>query len=161
MAIYEQNIGIADDVFMGMRADADIVMQRLIKSMIERGGADGKLTITIGVELREQKIETENGDARSVVVPNFAHDISSVFQIKDKANGKTNIEEAELVWDEDEKRYVMRPIANAKQASIFDDQYVNAEVVEPAALPGPSNEIADNGGVDSLDDIMNPPESEE
>lgn len=155
---YEQELHIDDELFDGLRKDADRVLQKLLKNMVEKSSMEGKVTIGIDVTLvqefipnRDPKIE---GETRRVLTPKFSHKVGSVMQIKDEAKGDRNCDGTELVWDEERGEYVLRPIANTEQMTIFDADFscVNDEtnregeeeqpVLEGrcvAALPGPSN----------------------
>lgn len=159
MEVYEQELHINDELFSGMREDADRVLQKLLKNMVEKDSLEGKVTIGIDVTLvqefipnRDPKIE---GETRRVLTPKFSHKVGSVMQIKNEAKGDRNCDGTELVWDEERGEYVLRPIANTDQMTIFDADFrcVNDEPEgegsreggEPAlegrriaALPGPS-----------------------
>ncbi len=82
------------------------------------------------------------------------------MQIKNEAKGDRNCDGTELVWDEERGEYVLRPIANTDQMTIFDADFrcVNdepggeegGEEGQPAlegrcvaALPGPSDTEGD------------------
>jgi len=160
---YEKSIHISDEAFSEMLADADRTMQKLIKNMIEKDSLEGKVTITINVGLLKEYIPNHDpriaGETRLTHRPVFAHTVGSVMQIKDETKGKKSYEHMELVFDDEKGEYVLRPVANTDQMTIFDAEYrcVNddAEVVEGeivddeppalegklvAALPGPSND---------------------
>lgn len=159
MECYEQELHIDDELFAGMREDADRVLQKLLKNMVEKDSLEGKVTIGIDVTLvqefipnRDPKIE---GETRRVLTPNFSHKVGSVMQIKNEAKGDRNCDGTELVWDEGRGEYVLKPIANTEQMTIFDadfrcvdDEPRGEDVGEGqpalegrcvAALPGPSD----------------------
>ena len=85
MGEYEQNLHISDNAFEKMRADADIVLQHLIKNMIDKDSMDGKVTIAIDVTLTKEFIPNRDpniqGETRMVLKPKFSHKIGSVMQI--------------------------------------------------------------------------------
>lgn len=76
------------------------------------------------------------------------------MQIKDEAKGGINYEGMEMVWDDELKEFVVKPIANTTQRTIFDADFQrvndpedertgknNQKAIEGrsvAALPGPS-----------------------
>lgn len=167
METYEQNLHISDSAFECMRNDTDRVMQKLLKNMIEKESMEGKVTITIDLTLIPEFIPNYDpeieGETRRVLKPTFSHKVGSVMQIKNEAKGGTTYENMELVWDDDLKEYVMKPICNTQQRSIFDADFkecYEGEVVYPddapieevpaiegsalAALPGPSDEDAED-----------------
>lgn len=164
MEAYEQNLHINDSAFEKMRADADRVLQRLIKNMIEKDSMEGKVTITIDVSLTQEYILNTDpnieGETRRVLTPKLSHKVGSVMQIKNEAKGDTNYDGMELVWDEDSGEYILKPIANTEQMTMFDADFrcVNDPEEEPfeeqpalegrcvAALPGPTAVEANDDG---------------
>lgn len=164
MEAYEQNLHINDSAFEKMRADADMVLQRLIKNMIEKDSMEGKVTITIDVSLTQEYILNRDpnieGETRRVLTPKLSHKVGSVMQIKNEAKGDTNYDGMELVWDEYSGEYILKPIANTEQMTMFDADFrcVNDPEEEPieeqpalegrcvAALPGPTAVEANDDG---------------
>lgn len=162
---YEQNLHIEDEAFDGMRSDADRVLQRLIKNMVEKDSMDGKLTITIDVSLTQEFIPNRDpnidGETRRILTPKFSHKVGSVMQIKNETKGDKNYDGMELVWDDETKEYVLKPVANTDQMTIFDadfrcvndpedesveeDEQLALEGRKVASLPGPVEEV--NGEV--------------
>lgn len=154
---YEQSLHINDSAFESMRADADRVLQRLLKNMVEKDSLEGKVTITIDVSLIQEYIPNRDpnieGETRRTLTPKLSHKVGSVMQIKNEAKGDTNYDGMEMVWDDERKEYVLRPVANTEQMTIFDADFrcVNDEEGEAggeegqpalegrmvAALPGP------------------------
>ena len=53
---YEQELHINDELFAGMRDDADRVLQKLLKNMVEKDSLEGKVTIGIDVTLVQEFI---------------------------------------------------------------------------------------------------------
>lgn len=168
MEVYEQNLHINDGAFEKMRSDADRILQRLVKNMIEKDSLEGKVTITIDVSLTQEFIPNRDpnieGETRRVLTPKFSHKVGSVMQIKNEAKGDTNYEGMELVWDEESGEYILKPIANTEQMTIFDadfrcvndpedgseDEQAILEGRCVAALPGPSAD--EDGESDSEDE---------
>lgn len=164
MESYEQNLHLADTTFEGMRHDADRVLQKLLKNMVEKESLEGSVTIKIDVSLTQEFIQNTDpeieGETRKVLTPAFTHKIGSMMQIKDEAKGGINYEGMEMVWDDELKEYVVKPIANTTQRTIFDADFqcVNdpggeadsGDGEQPAlegrcvaALPGPSDTEGD------------------
>ena len=162
MEAYEKNLHINDSAFEKMRADADTVLQRLIKNMVEKDSMEGKVTITIDVSLIQEFIPNRDpnieGETRRVLTPKISHKVGSVMQIKNETKGDTSCDGMELVYDEEKKEYVLKPIANTEQMTIFDAEFVecvNDDLEESvteelvlegrrvAQLPGPSAEDAE------------------
>lgn len=127
MSVFEQNLHISDSAFECMRTDADRVLQKLIKNMVEKESLDGSVTIKIDVTLIPEFIPNYDpeveGKTRKILKPTFTHKVGSMMQIKDERKGGSSYENMELVWDEDAKEYVLKPICNTEQRSIFDADF--------------------------------------
>lgn len=124
---FEQNLHIADSAFEGMRHDTDRVLQKLLKNMVEKESLEGSVTIKIDVSLTQEFIQNTDpdieGETRKVLSPAFTHKVGSMMQIKDEAKGGINYEGMEMVWDDELKEYVVKPIANTTQRTIFDADF--------------------------------------
>lgn len=144
---YEQNLHINDDVFEGMRTDADNVIQKLIKNMVEKESFEGKVTITINIALAQEFIMNRDpnieGETRRVLTPSFNYKVGSTMQITNEAKGSRNNDGSELVWDEESGEYVLKPIANTEQMSIFDIEF--QEVSESGDYQSDSEPVALEG----------------
>lgn len=127
MKNYEQNLHIIDSAFDKMRADTDSTLQALLKNMIEKGSFEGKVSISIDVELIPDFIPNYDpaieGETRRVLIPKIGHKVGSVMQIKNEMKGDTNFEGMEIVFDEESGEYILKPITNTAQTSIFDAEY--------------------------------------
>ena len=134
--------------------------------MLEKRATEGSMTLKIDVKMIKEFIPNYDpdtkGETREVRKPQFKHKITSEVKINDNKSGTFN-NEMELVMDEETGVYVLKPIANTSQMSIFDSNFqqqnndekcVNDEeqdngsaVIEGECrlrLPGPSDEdIAD------------------
>ena len=51
MDTYNQEVRIEDEMFEGMRTSVNVVLQKLLKNMVEKGSMTGKITITLDVTL--------------------------------------------------------------------------------------------------------------
>ena len=129
MSVFEQNLHIDDTAFDGMRYDTDRVLQKLLKNMIEKESMEGSVTIKIDVSLKQEFIQNTNpdidGETRRVLIPAFTHKIGSVMQIKDEAKGGIKYDDMEIVWDDELKEYVVKPISDTTQRTIFDTDFQN------------------------------------
>lgn len=116
MEVYEQGLHINDAAFASMREGADLVIQRLVKSMVEKESTSGSVTIKIDLTLVPDIVDNMDpdidGDTRKILKPKITHKINSVMQIKDEEKGGVNYDGMELVYDSQLGEYVMRPIAN-------------------------------------------------
>lgn len=125
---YEQEIHINDELFADMREATDRVLQKLLKNMVEKDSLEGKVTIGIDVTLVKDFIPNRDpnidGKTRRVLIPKFSHKVGSVMQIKNEAKGDRNCDGTELVWDEERGEYILRPITNTNQVTIFDADFM-------------------------------------
>lgn len=162
---FEKKLDFNSDTFQGMLQDASFVLQRLLGNMIEKGASEGSMNIKLEVDLKEQHIAdyTSEHEKRERLArkPIFTHKVTSTVQIKDEKKGNLDTE-MELRFDEDTGEYIMAPIVDTEQKTIFDSDYKdmffgNDEVCvndenyvdgnamqreEHPALPGPTNEDA-------------------
>ena len=120
MELFEQNLHIADSAFEGMQRDADRVLQKLLKNMVEKGSLEGSVTIKIDISLKQELIQNTDpyieGETRKVLSPTFTHKVGSMMQIKNEAKGCINYEGMEMVWDDELKEFAIKPIANTTQS---------------------------------------------
>ena len=136
------------DTLGNVKRDMNFVLQRLIGNMMEKGSTNGSLTLKIDVSFTQEYIPIYDpkveGESR---------------QITDKKDGNMDTE-MELAFDEDSGEYVLQPVANTTQKSIFDSDYKEnlkpeneeeSEKEEPKGipqLPGPS-EVEDEDVIDA------------
>ncbi len=154
------------DIFDQLRTDFNFVLQRLIGNMPEKESNDGSMTLKLDISLDNEYIpnfdENVDGETREIHKPKFKHKVTSSVQIKDEKSGNMD-SEMELVMDEN-GCYVLKPIANTTQRTIFDNDFQkkdqtkgDAATEEETALPG-RNVIGLPGQVSDPDVIDVPPE---
>lgn len=130
---------------------------------MEKGSTNGSLTLKIDVSFTQEYIPNYDpkveGESRKINKPSFKHKVTSTVQITDKKDGNMDTE-MELAFDEDSGEYVLQPVANTTQKSIFDSDYKEnlkpeneeeSEKEEPKGipqLPGPS-EVEDEDVIDA------------
>lgn len=120
MASEIQNIYLESTILSGMRKDANEVLQRLIKTMSEKGSMSGEMTIKIKIEYVPEFISDGKNGSRKALKPMFEHAISSKMEVKDSKKGAEYDELREVVYDAESDRYVLKPIKGSEQMSIFD-----------------------------------------
>ena len=143
---FVKRIELDSDLFDQFRKDFNFIIQRLIGNMLEKDAMDGKISVSIDVGFVNEYIPNMDknieGETRLIRKPNFKHKISSTVKITDDKGGNYD-SEMELVMGDD-GCYVLKPVANTQQMSIFDDEFdTNArEVTEedkgPAKIEGRS-----------------------
>lgn len=139
------------DTLGNVKRDMNFILQRLIGNMMEKGSTNGSLTLKIDVSFTKEYIPNYDpkveGESRKINKPSFKHKVTSTVQITDKKDSNMDTE-MELAFDEDSGEYVLQPVANTAQKSIFDSDYEEdlkpeeeQEKEEPKGipqLPGPT-----------------------
>lgn len=150
------------DTLGNVKRDMNFVLQRLIGNMMEKGSTNGSLTLKIDVSFTQEYIPNYDpkveGESRKINKPSFKHKVTSTVQITDKKDGNMDTE-MELAFDEDSGEYVLQPVANTAQKSIFDSDFKDnmqpeekEESEEPKGipqLPGPTGEEDDDDVIDA------------
>lgn len=155
---FEKKLDFDSDTFEDMKRDMTFVLQRLIGNMEEKGSNEGTMTLKIDITMIKEFIPNYDpdvkGETREVSKPQFKHKVTSAVKISDEKSGSLN-NEMECVFDKETGIYVMVPIANTQQRSIFDSDFQKNENDEQEgdiidgtaiegkdipALPGPQNE---------------------
>lgn len=170
---------IEADTFEKLRRDTNIVLQKALGTMKDKGSMDGKVSIALDIKLIREFIPNYDpnieGESREILKPKFEHKVTSAINIKNEEKGSTNPEMA-MVWDEDKQEYVLTYINNTEQRSMFDSDFqevmnqpedgvedaefkevpmLEGEVADEGALPGPTADevsLVDFKGDDIGDD---------
>lgn len=122
-------LSLKGETFTALKEDFDAVLARTIGNMEMKGADEATVTLKLGISL-EKTMDFSGDEAKEVTKPSFKHDINSVMQVKDKKSGALTGDYC-LVWDEEEKRYVMKRLGD-DQISLFDDED-NVEYVDHVA----------------------------
>lgn len=110
-------LSLNGDTFAALKEDFDSILAQTLGNMESKGADEAVITLKLSVSLEKQSF-VRNEEPEELTKPSFKHDISSVMQVKNKKSGSLS-GDYELVWDEDEKKYVMRKITNG-QLTLFD-----------------------------------------
>lgn len=142
-------LSLNGDTFAALKEDFDSILAQTLGNMESKGADEAVITLKLGVSLEKQSF-VRNEEPEELTKPSFKHDISSVMQVKNKKSGSLS-GDYELVWDDDEKKYVMRKITNG-QLTLFDEdgeaveQYQEEDDTydaEPAMLEAPAEEVSE------------------
>lgn len=136
-------LSLNGDTFAALKEDFDSILAQTLGNMESKGADEAVITLKLGITLEKQSF-VRNEEPEELTKPSFKHDINSVMQVKNKKSGSLS-GDYELVWDDDEKKYVMRKITNG-QLTLFDEdgeaveQYQEEEPynAEPAMLEAPA-----------------------
>lgn len=142
---FVRELNFDSDTFEQMKQDMNFVLQRLMGRMLESDTTEGTMNIKIDVKLIEEFIPNYNpdiqGETRKVSKPQFKHKVTSAIKINEEKSGNLN-NEMELVYDEETGTYVMAPIADTVQRSIFDSDFQqncegeSEDIIEGTAIEG-------------------------
>ena len=157
---FDKRLDFDSDTFEDMKHDMNFVLQRLLGNMIEKQSNEGSMTIKIDVTMVKEFIPNYDpnikGESREISKPQFKHKVTSAVKITDEKGGNLN-NEMEMVMDEETGCYVLQPIANTQQRTIFDSDFMQSQKQEGEgsediidgtyidadvrpALPGPADE---------------------
>lgn len=165
---FDKKLDFDSNTFEDMKHDMNFVLQRLLGNMIEKQSNEGSMTIKIDVTMVKEFIPNYDpnikGESREISKPQFKHKVTSAVKITDEKGGNLN-NEMEMVMDEETGCYVLQPIANTQQRTIFDSDFMQSQKQEGEgsediidgtyidadvrpALPGPADEetqVKENG----------------
>lgn len=165
MSDYVKHLNFESDTFSDMKRDMNFVLQRLLGNMQEKGATEGSMTLKVDISLTNEYIPNYDpeveGESRKISKPKFKHKVTSAVQIKDEKSGNLDTE-MELTFNEESGEYVMQPVANTEQRTIFDKDFQDnmnspeqAEEDKPAGipqLPGPEEDNVIDGDYKEVED---------
>lgn len=159
-----KELRIEAETFEKLRRDTNIVLQKALGTMKDKGSMEGKVSITLDIKLVREFIPNfdpeVDGETREILKPKFEHKVTSEINIKNEEKGGVNPEMA-MVWDEDKQEYVLTYVNNTEQRSMFDSDFrqvtnpeegavqdaefkevptLEGEVADESALPGPTED---------------------
>lgn len=114
------------EVFEDARQKFNMVLQRLFKSMADTNSSDGSITLKMDVNMKRELIPNNDpeikGSTREIMLPDFGYKVSSAISVKEEEKGNNN-PQMELVWNEEQQKFVLQYVANTTQRSIFDSDF--------------------------------------
>lgn len=127
---FDKKLDFDSNTFENMKHDMNFVLQRLLGNMIEKQSNEGSMTIKIDVTMVKEFIPNYDpnikGESREISKPQFKHKVTSAVKITDEKGGNLN-NEMEMVMDEETGCYVLQPIANTQQRTIFDSDFMQGQ----------------------------------
>lgn len=174
MGDYVKHLNFESDTFSDMKRDMNFVLQRLLGNMQEKGATEGSMTLKVDISLTNEYIPNYDpeveGESRKISKPKFKHKVTSAVQIKDEKTGNLDTE-MELTFDEESGEYVMQPVANTEQRTIFDKDFQDnmnspeqEEEDKPAGipqLPGPEEDNVIDGDCKEVEDSAGPEDADQ
>lgn len=130
---FGKRLDFDSETFEDMKHDMNFVLQRLLGNMIEKQSNEGSMTIKIDVTMVKEFIPNYDpkikGESREISKPQFKHKVTSAVKITDEKGGNLN-NEMEMVMYEETGCYVLQPIANTQQRTIFDSDFMQDQKQE-------------------------------
>lgn len=127
---FDKRLDFDSDTFENVKHDMSFVLQSLLGNMIEKQSTEGSMTIKIDITMVKEFIPdydpNTKGESREISKPQFKHKVTSVVKINDEKNGNLN-NEMEMVMDDETGCYVLQPIANTRQRTIFDSDFMKCK----------------------------------
>lgn len=174
MSDYVKHLNFESDTFSDMKRDMNFVLQRLLGNMQEKGATEGSMTLKVDISLTNEYIPNYDpeveGESRKISKPKFKHKVTSAVQIKDEKSGNLDTE-MELTFDEESGEYVMQPVANTEQRTIFDKDFqdnMNSPEQEEEdkhagipQLPGPEEDNVIDGDYKEVEDSAGPEDADQ
>ena len=169
MSNLNTDLYIEGQIFDMARTNFNNVLQKLMRSIIDADQGEGTITLKVKVNMTQEAIPNYDpeiaGESRIARIPTFDHKVTSSVQVKNELKGSTTTA-MEMVWDEEENRFVLRPVVNTEQRSMFDADFqevMNSEEdpEQGKFLPGPTNLLPDGTENQTLDDFMNAPDDDD
>lgn len=174
MSDYVKHLNFESDTFSDMKRGMNFVLQRLLGNMQEKGATEGSMTLKVDISLTNEYIPNYDpeveGESRKISKPKFKHKVTSAVQIKDEKTGNLDTE-MELTFDEESGEYVMQPVANTEQRTIFDKDFQDnmnspeqEEEDKPAGipqLPGPEEDNVIDGDYKEVEDSAGPEDADQ
>ena len=174
MSDYVKHLNFESDTFSDMKRDMNFVLQRILGNMQEKGATEGSMTLKVDISLANEYITNYDpeveGESRKISKPKFKHKVTSAVQIKDEKSGNLDTE-MELTFDEESGEYVMQPVANTEQRTIFDKDFQDnmnspeqEEEDKPAGipqLPGPEEDNVIDGDYKEVEDSAGPEDADQ
>lgn len=158
---FDKKLDFDSDTFENMKHDMNFVLQRLLGNMIEKQSNEGSMTIKIDVTMVKEFIPNYDpnikGESREISKPQFKHKVTSAVKITDEKGGNLN-NEMEMVMDEETGCYVLQPIANTQQRTIFDSDFMQGQKGETEDTP--AEEPNEEEPEDITDDILGDADTE-
>lgn len=140
---FDKKLDFDSNTFENMKHDMNFVLQRLLGNMIEKQSNEGSMTIKIDVTMVKEFIPNYDpnikGESREISKPQFKHKVTSAVKITDEKGGNLN-NEMEMVMDEETGCYVLQPIANTQQRTIFDSDFMQGQKQEGEEKPAETEE---------------------
>lgn len=162
-----EELYIESKIFDVARTNFNTVLQKLMRSIIDADQGEGTITLKVKVSMTQEAIPNYDprikGESRIARIPSFDHKVASSVQVKNELKGCQNTQ-MELVWDEDEGRFVLTPVANTEQRSIFDADFqevMSEDQEEGKYLPGPTKLLAAHSQNETLSEFMNRPHEDD
>ena len=95
-----ETMGINDDIFIDLRRDFDITLQRLFEKMHQAGEDEGTLTVKVKINLLRDSKKVEGQEAAYVFhCPHFDISVTSSVAQKETTKGSVDMHGYQMIKD--------------------------------------------------------------
>lgn len=116
-----ETMGINDDMFIELRRDFDITLQRLFEKMNQAGETEGKLTVNVKVQLlRDSKTIDGNNEAHVFHSPHFDITVTSSVAQKESKRSGIDMHGYELIKD-NSCGYMLQKVTNQMTIEDYEE----------------------------------------
>ena len=116
-----ETMGINDDIFVDLRRDFDITLQRLFEKMRQAAENEGTLTVKVKVSLMRDSQSVEGADAAYVFhCPHFDISVTSSVAQKETTKGSVDMHGYELMKD-NEIGYILKKVSDQMTLADYEE----------------------------------------
>ena len=106
------------------KVDFNNLLTKTIRTMQEKGVEDAAITAKIDINLSRAEgpnlYSPDSEEEREYTVPKFKHKVTASMQMKEEVTGKTGGKKFELVYDSSAGAFLMVPLQDKSQTSLWD-----------------------------------------
>lgn len=111
-----KELTLDSDIFEEAKNTFEIVLQKLLKNMIDSKSDAGNITLKINVDMYTTEDKTKGEE---IHIPAFEYKVNSQMAIKNEQKGSNN-PNMELVFDQDKMAFILQYIDGAQQRTVWD-----------------------------------------
>lgn len=155
------DVTIESDIFAGLRESFNTMIQKLLYKMQQNAADEGKITLSVSIDMTTEWIPDGNGESEECQKPKFKYKVDYSVPVKEGVDEKKD-PGMKIVYDEHLRKFVLKYVNEGGQMSMFDDEIqdvypAEAEAADSTpAIAGP--EEPDQQDEISPEDSTNPAE---
>lgn len=157
------DVTIESDIFAGLRESFNTMIQKLLYKMQQNAADEGKITLSVSIDMTTEWIPDGNGESEECQKPKFKYKVDYSVPVKEGVDEKKD-PGMKIVYDEHLRKFVLKYVNEGGQMSMFDDEIqdtYSAEAEVADSTPAIAGPVADEGALPG--EVMEPeePDSEE